>query len=264
MFERIARIATLMLLVVAACSDDDGGGPVDPIEPDPTMFDLTVHFTGIDQAVPTLPSDGRPLTVFVTENGTDELTAIAMYRDYPYRDWDLKMPKVIPEGSDLRLDVWIDANASNTCDGQPAVDRSWRHQLDGAADNEVDRPINTATQLFLPCPVVGTGLNCWITMTGMTPHVGQQLELRVTETGSGRTIGYYFVDAIENDSFLLIVPNILRSNTEYQVDFYADLNGNNSYDPPPTDHAWRVIQSSNQIGLDLMFDHNTNFTDIQF
>jgi hypothetical protein len=48
------------------------------------------------------------------------------------------------------------------------------------------------------------------------------------------------------------------------VDFYADHNGNDSYDPPPTDHAWREGFTNSTGDYVLEFAHNTNFTDIGF
>ena len=54
-------------------------------------------------------------------------------------------------------------------------------------------------------------------------------------------------------------------NKDYNIDFYADLNGNGSYNAPPVDHAWRQTFNSSYMEILLSaFSHNANFTDIQW
>jgi len=42
------------------------------------------------------------------------------------------------------------------------------------------------------------------------------------------------------------------------------MDENGRYDPPPTDHAWRLEISEVTEGTSLTFTHNTNFTDIDW
>ena len=69
------------------------------------------------------------------------------------------------------------------------------------------------------------------------------------------------VDPIMNANFTVYSYAIVPGNS-YNIDFFADLNGNRMYDKPPTDHAWR-LQLMNVMGdTTLSFTHNTSFTDI--
>jgi hypothetical protein len=48
------------------------------------------------------------------------------------------------------------------------------------------------------------------------------------------------------------------------IDFYADFNENGYYDPPPADHAWRLLLDDANGDTSLEFTHNTSFTDINW
>src|SRR5690606_7537325 len=50
----------------------------------------------------------------------------------------------------------------------------------------------------------------------------------------------------------------------YNVDFWADHNGNGMYDSPPEDHAWRMELTDVMGDTTLTFEHNTDFTDIMW
>jgi len=65
--------------------------------------------------------------------------------------------------------------------------------------------------------------------------------------------------------FDVTVPNALFHGHSYYVDFYADLNRNLRYDPPSTDHAWRIAMPAVAEGpQSISFMHDTNWTDIAF
>jgi hypothetical protein len=98
---------------------------------------------------------------------------------------------------------------------------------------------------------------------GMTPHVGQQLEIRVLDTADGREVGQARVDSIPGAEFSVDLY-VLKDGHSYQIDFYADHNGNGQYDPPSTDHAWRLELDDADGDETLTFTHNTTFTDIQW
>jgi hypothetical protein len=55
---------------------------------------------------------------------------------------------------------------------------------------------------------------------------------------------------------------ILVDQRSYMLDFWADLNGNGTYDAPPVDHAWRIMLAGTAQDSTIAFTHNTNFTDI--
>ena len=77
-----------------------------------------------------------------------------------------------------------------------------------------------------------------------------------------RLVGLYRLGAIPSPSFSITIPGIISPGQDYAVDLWVDVNGNGAYDPPPVDHAWRLLQSSTATGLALSFTHNTLFTDV--
>jgi hypothetical protein len=109
-----------------------------------------------------------------------------------------------------------------------------------------------------------TQLDFTLNFTGMVPHVGQLLEVRVINTSNGQTVGSQQLAAVPGPAFSVAIPGILESGQSYQVDFFADLNGNGVYNAPPADHAWRLTGTAGAAGLTLDFAHNAVFTDIQF
>lgn len=109
-----------------------------------------------------------------------------------------------------------------------------------------------------------TLLDFTLNFTGMVPHVGQLLEVRVINASNGLTVGTQRVTAVPGPAFSVAIPGIVENGQSYQVDFFADLNGNGVYNAPPADHAWRLTGTAGAAGLTLDFAHNAVFTDVQF
>lgn len=100
-----------------------------------------------------------------------------------------------------------------------------------------------------------------INFSGMTPHVGQTLYLRVIDKLNRKEVGRRSTTISEN--FALDLDVIIQGSS-YIIDFFADHNGNGLYDIPPTDHAWRMELDDAQGNDVLEFSHNTDFTDIEW
>jgi plastocyanin len=100
-----------------------------------------------------------------------------------------------------------------------------------------------------------------VVFSGMNPHVGQDFWLAVIDKNSGMEVGRVHTTA-EVD-FSVQVAGI-EPGSSYNVDFWADHNGNGVYDAPPTDHAWRLELDDVEGDATLMFAHNTDFTDIMW
>ncbi len=99
-------------------------------------------------------------------------------------------------------------------------------------------------------------------LTGMNPHLTQLFELRVVDQANGMEVGRTRVASIATVDFSVSVPGLAIGGS-YDVDFYADLNGNGVYDAPGADHAWRLVLTNVQGDTTLAFAHNTdNFVDI--
>ncbi len=98
---------------------------------------------------------------------------------------------------------------------------------------------------------------------GMNPHIGQKFEVRVLDKETDGEVGRQGVPAIDSADFELELFTTIIGQS-YQIDFYADQNNNGTYDPPPTDSAWRLELDQAQGNDTLTFNLNTNFTDIGF
>lgn len=97
--------------------------------------------------------------------------------------------------------------------------------------------------------------------SGMDPHLGTQFALRIMNTETGLELERLIVPEITENEFVLSFT-VLQEGASYQIDFYADHNGNGRYDTPPTDHAWRLEVPAVTGDVTLNFTHNTDFTDI--
>lgn len=95
----------------------------------------------------------------------------------------------------------------------------------------------------------------------MEPHIGQAFFVRVVHGDSGVEITRLAVEEVISSSFELDISG-LEIGASYRIDFYADANGNSSYDRPPEDHAWRIELLNVQADGMLTFKHNAEFTDI--
>jgi hypothetical protein len=100
-----------------------------------------------------------------------------------------------------------------------------------------------------------------VSFEGFDEHVGQLFELRTV--ASGDTIDAVAVPAIPGAEFsVTLEAACLETNL---LEFYADVNGNGDYDPPPTDHAWRIAIEDPDLKHDtLVFRHDTNHVDIEW
>lgn len=99
-----------------------------------------------------------------------------------------------------------------------------------------------------------------IQFSGMDPHVGQYLGVRVIDKSTGMEAGRVSLASIPSASFSVAIPTVLDGRS-YWVDMWADLSGNGLYDAPPADHAWRF--SADVSGATTVnFAHNTDFTDV--
>ena len=100
-----------------------------------------------------------------------------------------------------------------------------------------------------------------INFSAMNPHVGQKLYLSVYEKDSGKEVERKIEDI--SASFMVQISGIEKEHS-YYVDFFADHNGNGSYDAPNADHAWRLELNNVAGDTTLNFTHNINFTDIMW
>ena len=112
-------------------------------------------------------------------------------------------------------------------------------------------------------PAVAQALNT-LTMnfSMMTPHVGDDLWLAVIDAETMTEVGRTHADGAL--VFVMEIPGILEDGRSYQVDFFADENKNGHYDPPGTDHAWRLDINDALGNETLEFSHQIAFTDVEW
>jgi predicted lipoprotein with Yx(FWY)xxD motif/plastocyanin len=161
----------------------------------------------------------------------------------------------IQTGKAYYVDFFADHNNNGQYDAPPA-DHAWRLEIASASENEVldfTHNINFTDIMWKH--------RLRLRFSEMTPHVGQMLTLYVRELPSGAYLDTAVIAQIEDADFDVKLF-ILEPGKSYMVDFYADHNGNDEYDAPPVDHAWRVETGETMGDVDIDFQHNTNFTDI--
>jgi hypothetical protein len=156
------------------------------------------------------------------------------------------------------IDFFADLNSNGLYD-VPPIDHAWRLELNNAkiGGDTLNFTHNASfTNIDWPYLLI-------VNFTSMDPHIGQMLELRVENNKNGEEVGRYKLVSIPSSSFQVQIAG-LKLNTEYKVQFYADLNGNGLYDSPPTDHAWEITFTNTTGNVALNFSHNATFTDINW
>lgn len=207
---------------------------------------LTVHFNGMN------PHVGQDFYLAAINKTTG--MEIGRVHTTAEIDFTVEVPG-IESGSSYYVDFWADHNSNGMYDAPP-VDHAWRLDLDS---------ISGDTTLMFKHNTTFTDI-MWknqltVEFNGMNPHVGQDFYLAVSDSTSGNEINRFHI--IADTSFSINVAGIEKDKL-YHIDFWADHNGNGMYDVPPTDHAWRIKLDSINGDTTVVFQHNTNFTDIMW
>lgn len=251
-------ISAALLVGLAACTSSGTPTPTPSPKAQASAAprDLTVRLRNMT------PHVGQLVELRVLSSD-DQLQARAVLDPLAAVDVDVVIPKAVPTGGG-RLDFYADLNKNGKYDAPPA-DHAWRLVIAAGTDAvTIDFSHNTSfTDISVPV-VKEPGDKFLMKLTGMIPHVGQLFEVRVIEKATGRTVGGYRLGQVSQPAFDVTIPGIIKSGTEYQIDFFADLNKNGKYDAPPADHAWRLTGTGGANGLTVEFTHNTSFTDTGF
>ena len=163
----------------------------------------------------------------------------------------------VDAGGSYFVDFFADHNSNGRYDAPP-TDHAWRLNLNNALGNDTLSFTHNTNFTDIKWQNILT-----INFAGMTPHIGQMLELKLENSTAEKEIGRVKIPAIATASFQVQIIGLTEPG-DYSVEFYADLNGNGIYDVPPTDHAWKI--GFNYTGGDTQesFSHNATFTDIQW
>lgn len=97
--------------------------------------------------------------------------------------------------------------------------------------------------------------------TGYTPHNNQTLEVAVVDVATGAVVQKDSV-TVASGAFSFTWPGILVEGKDYEVRWYADLNGNGFCNEPPADHSW--VATINDVAANQTLDqtHNATFTGV--
>ena len=210
---------------------------------------LTVTFSGMT------PHVGQKLFLRVVDKlnmmevGRTEVPSITA-------SFNVQLNVVLP-GHSFYVDFFADHN-NNGLYNAPPVDHSWRMELNNAVGNDQLNFSHNTNFTDIKWPYLLT-----VQFSGMTPHLGQLLELRVEDNLTGKEVGRKRIETLNQAAFNISLPGI-ELGKEYKVEFYADHNKNGLYNAPPTDHAWELKFENNSGDFILPFSHNTNFKDINW
>lgn len=128
--------------------------------------------------------------------------------------------------------------------------------------------MKTLPTLIIFCVVACTNvINAQYVLTlrceGMEAYIDKAFHVRVTEVGSGQEVGRKTISSILQDTFEIELY-VLLDGVDYKVDFYVDRNGDQAYDPPPFDHAWRRMVINPSGDVEIIFTPGFDYTDISF
>ncbi len=211
---------------------------------------LTLEFRGMN------PHVGQKLEIRVVDKMTGREVGRTAIGEVPSADFDVPLD-VLEIGGSYWVDFYADLSKNGIYD-PPNTDHAWRMELDDVQGDATLTFSHNTNFVDIEWPYLFT-----LDLAGMTPHVGQKFELRVVDKVTGMEVGRSTIDEIPAAAFSASVAG-LQLGHSYWIDFYADLSKNGIYDPPNTDHAWRMEVNDVQGDAILNFSHNTNFTEIDW
>jgi hypothetical protein len=211
---------------------------------------MTFNFSGMT------PHEGQQLEISVRDITMSYEETYAMRLDeVPSSEFSVHLPVLAP-GHTYNIDFYADHNGNGIYDSPP-TDHAWRIKTDAVTGNLTeDFSHNT------DFTDIGWMYPAQVNLSGMTPHAGQSIMFRVTDKETGREVSRFY-RMVDLAGFSVRLPGLMMGH-EYDVDFFADHNGNGMYDAPPTDHAWRLSTDEVMGNTVLNFSHNTDFTDIDW
>lgn len=218
------------------------------VQSDNKFINALVQFSGM------APHNGQLLELRVIDKTTMKEVYRTKIDAISSADFNIELQNLLSGGSYL-IDFYADFNNNKKYDSPPA-DHSWRLVLNNVQGNDAVQFAHNTN-----FTEINFGVLINISFTGMGPHAGQLLELRVVNADDNSEAGRIRVENISTADFLITVPG-LQPNNNYKVQFYADFNNNGTYDSPPADHAWEIAVSNLTQDTTVGFNHNTNFNDI--
>jgi hypothetical protein len=200
------------------------------------------------------PHIGQKLEVRLIDQTTGKEAGRSTLESIPSAEFSVLLP-YIETGNNYSVNFYADMNGNGVYD-TPPTDHAWAMELNGVEGDEDDDFTHNTN--FTD---IGWQYRFTLNATQMNPHLGQLFELRLVNQVTFQEAGRVTLDSIVLVDFAAMALG-LELGESYFIDFYADDNGNGEYNPPPTDHAWRLELNNVTGDSELNFVHNTNFTDI--
>lgn len=182
-------------------------------------------------------------------------------------DVDIHAPKAVPTQGQFRLDFYADKSQQRTFNGLGPGQTSahaWRIEPladypppgdpnDGVFDVHYVHDTNFTELTNKPATDLGFAFK--MTLRKMTPYQGKLVQVRVSDAGTGQTLGVYRFPQLSIAEPSIVIPGIIL-DLNYTIDVYADANGNGAYDNPASggDHGWRTSATGNGAELVVSFD----------
>ncbi|MFB6319454.1 plastocyanin/azurin family copper-binding protein [Saccharicrinis sp. FJH54] len=161
----------------------------------------------------------------------------------------------LEKGHSYHVDFFADFNENGIYD-TPPTDHAWRMEVNNVSDDVILDFVHNTNFTDISWEYKLT-----LNFMNMNPHLGQKLTFYLVDAANGSVIDYKMISEIINPDFSIESYNIVPAGS-YNLDFYADHNGNGIYDAPPVDHSWQILLNSISRDTTITFTHNTNFTDI--
>lgn len=214
----------------------------------PLWRDLSISLTGHDCCV----DDYMGLHIF---DSSHRLSSVIILDPLWSGSETVSVKRAYP-GNGAYVDYYDDTNGNRIYNGLPA-DQAWRMTI--PPSGVLNAAYTTQfTDISAP-PLIPLGGDFKITLDGFSGD--DAIMLRV-EDGAGHGVGQYELGPGHAADPELTIPGIIVTGEQYTIDLFDDKNGNQAYDPPPVDEAWRLTGTGTATGLSVSFTHNTQYTDI--
>lgn len=187
-------------------------------------------------------------------------------------DIDLRAPKAVPAaGGPYRLDFYADKIKQRAFSGLGPGNsnaHAWRvspladypgpgNPDDGVVDVTYTHDTNFTDLNDNPTKDLGFAFK--MRMKRMDAYVGATVQVRVSDTGTGQTLGLYRFPKLPSATPELVIPGIIQ-DLVYRVEVWADANKNKAYDNPASggDHGWRSEHTGAGAELVVDFDPDSS------
>lgn len=179
-------------------------------------------------------------------------------------------------GGPYHLDYFADVNQSGGFDGLGSVitdDHAWR--IDPLADYpegsvapragwvQVQFGHNTTFTNIDEYPsgkqnvARDTGLGARVRLQNLEPLMGKAVEVRIADKATHHLICLYRIPRPDKAAMDVTLPGSVESGGDYELDIYADANGNGAYDNPAEgagDWGLRQVVTAADTGVDVTVD----------